>query len=150
MTTDPTRKPDTEDTSLIAASADHAKVPSTQEIGRVLRSPYLDDTDPAEDAAIEAATGAQVRAALYPYLDALRDVNPDAAANLTFPTITISGSDWIASFRAPIRLGWRGKRWPAPLNAEISGLLNGLCALEEAAYHAHHGIGVKPDAQEPA
>jgi hypothetical protein len=113
-------------------------------------SPYLDDTDHAEAAAIEAATGAQIRDALRPYLDALRDVNPDAAANLTFPTITISGSDWIASFRAPTRFGWKGKRWPAALNAEIVNVLNGLCDLEEAAYRAHHGIGVKPDATEPA
>jgi hypothetical protein len=150
MTTDPTRKPDTEDTSLIAASADHAKVTSTQEVGRAFRSLYLRATDPAEDAAIEAATGAQVRAALYPYLVALRDVNPDVVTNLTFPTITISGSDWIASFRAPTHFGWKGKRWPAALNAEIAALLNDLCAIEEAAYRAHHGIGVKPDATEPA
>jgi hypothetical protein len=55
MTANPTRKPNTEDTSLIAASADHAKVPSTQEIGRVFRSIYLDDTDHAE--AVAGATG---------------------------------------------------------------------------------------------
>jgi hypothetical protein len=150
MTTDPTCKPDTEDTSLIAASADHAKVPSTQEIGRAFRSPYLDDTDHAEAAAIEAATGAQVRDALRPYLDALRDVNPDAASRLTHMTINRYGAEWIAAFRAPTRFGRQGKRWPAALNAEIAGLLNGLCALEEAAYRAHHGIGVKPDATEPA
>jgi hypothetical protein len=150
MTTDPTRKPDTEDTSLIAASAYHAKVPSTQEIGRVFRSPYLDDTDPAEDAAIEAATGAQVRAALYPYLDALRDVHPSGASSLINMTINCHGVEWIAAFRAPTPFGWKGRRWPAALNAEIAGLLNDLCAIEEAAYRAHHSIGVKPDATEPA
>ena len=113
-------------------------------------SPYLDDTDHAEAAAIEAATGAQIRDALRPYLDALRDVNPDAASRLTHMTINRYGAEWIAAFRTTTRFGWRGKRWPAPLNAEIAGLLNDLCALEEAAYHAHHGIGVKPDATEPA
>jgi hypothetical protein len=150
MTTDPTRKPDTEDTSLIAASVDHAKVPSTQEVGRVFRSPHLDDTDHAEANSIEAATGAQVRAALYPYLDALRDVHPSGASGLINMTINRHGAEWIAAFRAPTRFGWHGKRWPAPLNAEIAGLLNDLCALEEAAYRAHHGITGKPDAQEPA
>jgi hypothetical protein len=112
-------------------------------------SPYLDDIDHTEAAAIEAATGAQVRASLYPYLDALLDVSPDWHECLTSDP-QAPGSDWIAAFRAPNRFGWQGKRWPAPLNAEIAGLLNDLCALEEAAYRAHHGIGVKPDATEPA
>jgi hypothetical protein len=113
-------------------------------------SPYLDDTDHAEAAAIEAATGAQVRAALYPYLDALRDVHPGGASGLINMTINCHGVEWIAVFRAPTRFGWKGKRWPAALNAEIVNVLNGLCALEEAAYRAHHGITGKPDATEPA
>jgi hypothetical protein len=113
-------------------------------------SPYLDDTDHAEAAAIEAATGAQVRAALYPYLDALLDVNPDGHEHLTDIDSPAPGSDWIATFRGPTRFGWKGKRWPAALNAEIVNVLSDLCDLEQAAYRAHHGIGVKPDTAEPA
>jgi len=103
-------------------------------------SPYFDDIDHAEAAAIEAATGDHVRAALRPYLDALRDVAPSAANALICMTVNRHGAEWIAAFRAPTRFGWTGKRWPAPLNAEIANLISDLCALEEAAYRAHHVI----------
>lgn len=92
-----------------------------------------------EAAAIERATGDQVRAALRPYLNALREINPAGYAYLTRP-LTAYGCDWLDAFRDPTRFGWRGKRWPAPLNAEIAQLIADLGDLEAAAYRAHHGI----------
>ena len=110
----------------------------------------VEDLDPVEAAAIEAATGGQVRETLRPYLPHLADVNPQAVAYLSTKGSSRPGCDWIAAFRNPTRFGWKRNRWSAALNAEIVNVLNGLCALEEAAYRAHHGITGKPDATEPA
>lgn len=100
--------------------------------------------DRAEAKAIEAATGAKIRAALYPHLDALREVNPAGYFGLTCQTITPYGSEWLDAFRAPTRFGWRGKRWPAPLNAEIARIVADLSDLEAAAFRAHHGLTADP------
>lgn len=111
----------------------------------------IDAADRAEAKAIEAATGAKIRAALYPHLDALREVNPAGYAGLTSQTITPYGSEWLDAFRAPTRFGWRGKRWPAPLNAEIARIVADLSDLEAVAFRAHHGLTTNPttNATEP-
>jgi hypothetical protein len=107
-----------------------------------------DNTDHAEAAAIERATGDQVRAALRPYLDHLREINPAGYAYLT-RSLTAYGCDWLDAFRAPARFGWRGKRWPAPLNAEIARVIADLGDLEAAAYRAHHGLTAPQPTTEP-
>lgn len=111
--------------------------------------PIYDDADRAEAAAIEAATGDQVRAALRPHLDALREVNPAGYAALVSQTVAPYGSEWLDAFRAPTRFGWRGKRWSAPLNAEIARIVADLGDLEAAAFRAHHGLTTEPT-KEPA
>ena len=108
----------------------------------------LDTADHAEAAAIEAATGDIVRAALSPYIGHLREVNPDAHAALVSQAAG-SGSDWLDAFRAPTRFGWRGKRWPAPLNAEIARIVADLGDLEAAAFRTHHGITANHNTTEP-
>ena len=107
-----------------------------------------DDTA-GEAAAIERATGDQVRAALRPYLDHLREINPAGYAYLTRP-LTAYGCDWLDAFREPARFGWRGKRWPAPLNAEIAQIIADLGDLEAAAYRAHHGLTADRNPTEPS
>ena len=102
-----------------------------------------------EAAAIERATGDQVRAALRPYLDHLREINPAGYAYLT-RSLTAYGCDWLDAFRDPARFGWRGKRWPAPLNAEIARLIADLGDIEAAAYRAHHGLTADRTATEPS
>lgn len=109
----------------------------------------VDNTDHAEAAAIERATGDQVRAALRPYLDHLREINPAGYAYLTRP-LTSYGCDWLDAFREPARFGWRGKRWPASLNAEIARVIADLGDLEAAAYRAHHGITADRTITEPS
>ena len=109
----------------------------------------VDNTDHAEAAAIERATGDQVRAALRPYLDHLREINPAGYAYLTRP-LTSYGCDWLDAFREPARFGWRGKRWPASLNAEIAKIIADLGDLEAAAYRAHHGITADRTITEPS
>ena len=102
-----------------------------------------------EAAAIERATGDQVRAALRPYLDHLREINPAGYAALVSQTVTAYGTEWLDAFRDPARFGWRGRRWPAPLNAEIARVIADLGDLEAAAYRAHHGITAARTATEP-
>ena len=108
----------------------------------------VDNTDHAEAAAIERATGDQVRAALRPYLDHLREIHPAGYAYLT-RSLTAYGSDWLDAFRDPARFGWRGKRWPAPLNAEIASVIADLGDIEAAAHRAHHGITAARHPTEP-
>ena len=103
----------------------------------------------AEAAAIERATGDQIRAALRPYLDRLREINPAGYAYLT-RSLTAYGCDWLDAFREPTRFGWRGKRWPAPLNAEIAQIIADLGDLEAAAYRAHHGLTTTRHPTEPS
>ena len=115
----------------------------------------MTDTLPAYDtageaAAIERATGDQIRAALRPYLDHLREINPAGYAALVSQTVTAYGSEWLDAFRAPARFGWRGKRWPAPINAEIARLVADLGDLEAAAYRAHHGLTAPQPTTEPS
>jgi hypothetical protein len=103
----------------------------------------------AEAAAIERATGDQIRAALRPYLDHLREINPAGYAYLT-RSLTAYGCDWLDAFREPARFGWRGKRWPAPLNAEIASVIADLGDIEAAAYRAHHGLTADRNPTEPS
>ena len=56
-----------------------------------------------EAAAIERATGDQVRAALRPYLDHLREINPAGYAALVSQTVTAYGTEWLDAFRDPAR-----------------------------------------------
>lgn len=103
-----------------------------------------------EAVAIERATGEQVRCSLRPYLDHLREINPAGYASLVSQTVTAYGSEWLDAFRDPTRFGWRGKRWPAPLNAEIAQLIADLGDLEAAAYRAHHGLTATRHPTEPS
>jgi hypothetical protein len=108
------------------------------------QSPHLDEADRAEATSIEAATGDQVRARLQPYLEDLREVAPAAWHFLAGrPEHQAAGADWIAAFNEVTRFGWRGRRLPAPRNAEIVKVVAELGDLEAAAYRAHHQIGLK-------
>lgn len=112
-----------------------------------MTSSYFDelaDFEQAENKALETATGEQVRAALRPYLDHLREVAPDQMLLLGDPlTSDACGSEWIAAFRAPTRFGWKGKRWPAPLEHEIRTIAAGLEGLQnDALDQARRALGI--------
>lgn len=102
------------------------------------------DSEQAENEALETATGEQVRAALRPYLDHLREVAPDRVLLLGDPlTSEACGAEWIAAFRAPTRFGWKGARWPAPLADEICTITAGLEGLQnDALDQARRALGI--------